>query len=293
MVTTLERSSLIPAKEDLQYADDLTMPSDFPVRKGLTYKAKKEADFLYSIARGIMLITGSPGSGKDLFGISLCALNKYYFRDIFNTSKPRKILLDFLPKRAFGEYVPFTPETMLNEIKRMAKASKMDGFEKSNDEKESDFIGEATQNWALEGEGEILLRGGILYLSELRRYCYNRDSMKAINKYIGSLCTIYRHLDLLILGTHVKANEIDRKNFLEHTTHWVKCSWQGYNTTKAKIERTVFVDGNQVLEGLGKPKYLRVNGKKPREYLNGHCYYDLYDTKCMVNLRPVMPTKGR
>lgn len=273
-----------------KYIDELDQLEDFPIREGLGWKARKEASFIRSIARGVMLITGSQGSGKDLFGISLCAMNKYYLADIIDPSRPRKILLDFYPKRAFGEYIFFDPEIMLQEINKMAKAAKMEGFETSEDPEESDFIKESTRKWALEGEGELLLKGAVMYLSELKRYCYNRNPHSPINKYIGSINTLWRHLDLLVLGTHVKSNEIDVKSFLEYVTHNVNCDWSmtREHTTVVTLSSVRYMSGNDVYKVVGKKRKFLVNGNEPKTFLDGKKFYDLYETKNIVNIKPAL-----
>jgi len=267
--------------QTLYYADENTT-EDFPLRPDLTWKERKEAELLYTIARGVTLITGPPGSGKDLFGVSLCALNKYYFN--------RRILLDFLPKKAFGEYTLFNAQVMMQEINKMAKSAGVEGYEESQDEKEKDEITTSLgQKWAT-GEGSTLLQDSILYLSELKRYCYNRNPHNRFNKFIGSICTIWRHLDLLILGTHVKRHEIDQYSFLSYVTHWAKCSWSltRPNTTDVRINRGAFIGVNDVYQVEGRPVVLHVDGAKPRAFLDGKCFFDLYETKNLVNLKPVV-----
>ena len=269
-----------------RYADDLDDLDDFPLREGLGWKARKEADLLRTIARGVMLITEPPGSGKDLFASSLCALNKYYFG--------RRILLDFIPKRAFdeidggGKYVLFNAKVMIQEINKMAKASGVEGIETSDDPKEDrDFIKEATAEWVL-GEGGILFKNAILYMHELKRYCYNRNPHARINKFISSLNSFWRHLDLLVIGTHTKAHEIDQYSYLDHVTHWAKCSWSitQRHTSDVAVRRGAFIGSSDVYNVEGMPIIFHVNGNEPRGFLGGRRFYDLYKTKAMANLRP-------
>ena len=60
-----------------RYADDLDEMQDFPLREGLGWRGRREAKELRTISRGVMLVTGEPGSGKDLLGVSFCARQKY------------------------------------------------------------------------------------------------------------------------------------------------------------------------------------------------------------------------
>jgi len=265
-----------------RYADEIDELEDFPLKEGLGYKARKEAEFLYSIARGVMLVTGQPGSGKDLFGISLAAMNKHYFG--------RRILLDFLPTRAFGDYTLFNAKVMMQEINKMARMSGVEDLTETNKSEEKALIvADASKKW-VEGEGEALLKGSVLYLSELKRYCYNRNPHNPFNKFIGSICTVWRHLDLLVIGTHVQKHEIDQYSYLAYVSHWAKCSWSlsKPNTTDVKVARGAFIGSHNVYDVEGKPILVHVDGDKPRSFLDGNRFYDLYKTKSMVNLKPVL-----
>lgn len=269
--------------EQLEYEDDIEATSDFPLRPDLSRREQKEAEFLRTMARGVMLVTGQPGSGKDLFGASLAWLNKYYFG--------RRILLDFIPKKAFGEYTLFNAKVMMQEIEKMARLAGTDGVatDKKKQKEQEEFAEDISKKW-VEEQGETLLKGSVLYLSELKRYCYNRNPHNPFNKFIGSICTVWRHLDLLVIGTHVQKHEIDRYSFLEYVTHWGKCSWSlsRPNTTDVTFTRGAFIGAGGVYDVTAKPVVLHVDGSKPRGILNGKRFYDLYSTKNMVNLKPVV-----
>lgn len=266
-----------------RYADEIDEMLDFPLRLGVGWRARREAKQLRTISRGVMLVSGEPGSGKDLFATSFCARQKYLF--------DRRILLDFLPKRAFGDYTLFNAEVMAREIDKMAKLSGVEGIEGSNDSQEVDeFVEDATKHWALEGAGEVLLKNSILYLSELKRYCYNRNPHNRFNKFIGSINSVWRHLDLLVIGTHVLAHEIDQYTYLAYAKLRAKCDWSisRPHTTDVTIARGAFIGADCVYRVEGRPLVLHVDGDAPRGWLGGSRYYDLYRTKSMMNLKPVV-----
>jgi len=272
------------AVETLRYVDDLDGMDDFPLREGLPWRRRKEADTLRMIARGTMGVFGERGSGKDLFGVSISYLMKYYFG--------RRILLDFLPKKAFGEYVLFDAPAMMREINNMAKAAGVEGIENSADQNEYDeFVGDATQKWVLEGEAYTLFKGAVWYLSELKRYCPKRNPHNKFNKFVGSINSIVRHLDMLVIGTHVYENEIDRFTFLQYAQIRAYCEWcmVREHTTKVRIRRTGYIGADISLGNVeGKPLILFVDGNAPRDFLGGKRFYDLWKSKNAVNLRPVM-----
>ena len=268
----------------LRYTDDIDGMDDFPLRPGLHWKRRKESETLRTIGRGTMGVFGERGSGKDLFGMSVAYLNKYYFG--------RRILLDSLPKRAFGEYHLFDAMAMMREINKMAKAAGVEGIETSTDQTEYDeFVGDATEKWVLEGEGYTLFKGAVWYLSELKRYCYKRNPHNKFNKFVGSINSVVRHLDMLIIGTHVHENEIDRFTFLQYCNIRAYCEWclSREHTTKVRIRRTGYIGADISLGNVeGKPLTLFVDGNEPRDFLGGKRFYDLWKSKNAVNLRPVM-----
>jgi len=265
---------------ELEFAEDVQL-EDFPLREGLSYRERKEAEFLRTMARGVMLVTGPPGSGKDLFGSSVAWLNKYYFG--------RRILLDFIPKRPFGKYTLFNAKVMMQEINKMAKAAGTDAIADAKNGLDDKVVDDIAKKW-VEESGETLLKGSVLYLSELKRYCHNRNPHNPFNKFIGSICTVWRHLDLLIIGTHVQAHEIDRFSFLEYVTHRAKCSWSlsRPNTTDVRVSRGAYIGVNNVYDVTAKDVVVHVDGKKPRSILNGKGFFDIYPTKNMMNLKPVV-----
>lgn len=272
-----------------RYAEEVDGLDDFPIREGLGWRQRRAVRELLTISRGVMLVYGDPGGGKDLFGTSFCATEKYYFN--------RRCLLDFRPCRAFdeidggGKYVLFNGERMMFEINKMAKAAKVEQIENSADPKEQDeFITETTRKWATEGEGETLLKGSILYLSELKRYCYNRNPHNKFNKFIGSINSVWRHLDLLVIGTHILPHEIDKYTYLSYSKIRAKCTWSisQPHTTIVTVTRGAFAMADNVFMAEGKPMIIRVDGNEPRPFLNGRRFFDLYLTKNMVNLKPVL-----
>jgi len=249
-----------------------------------TWRQQKEIELFKTLYRGVMLVTGKPRSGKDLFGVSFSYLNKLYFE--------RPILLDFKPKRLFGNFVPFDPVVFLHEINRMAKQSKFvsDNLETPMSQKEEDYFKSSAYNW-LNTKGETLFKGAILYLSELKRYSYKRNPHSRMNKFIGSLCDIHGHLDLLILGTHIDHREIDYYSFLSKVTTWAHCKWSltKSNNTKVIIKRGSYISELGSFDVSLKPFIYWVDGAVSRSFLDGQRFYDLYVTKNEVNLMPVMP----
>jgi len=248
-----------------------------------TWAQKKEIELYKTLYRGVMLVTGKPRSGKDLFGVTFTYLNKLFFG--------RPVLLDFKPKRLFDNYIPFYPQTMIQEINKMARQAKFvsDNTETPMSKDEASYFEDHTQEWL--DRNETLFKGAILYLSELKRYCYNRNPMSRMNKFIGSLCDIHGHLDLLVLGTHIDHREIDFKTYLKNVTIWANCKWSltKRNNTVVTIRRGSYISEMGSFDVALKPFRYWVNGAMPRSFLDGQNCFSLYNTKNPVNLRPVLP----
>lgn len=265
-------------KPGLRFADDEDGDDTrgrFVPREGLSWYARKQVELLETIARGFMLISGEPGSGKDLFGVSTCSLYKYIF--------DRKVLLDFLPNKAFGKYTLFDVSTIIRKIRELAKAMKVEGIENSSDSKElAQWMEMATIKWLLEGEGYEIFKGAVYYVSELKKVAYNRNTPSRTNKFIGSLGTVWRHLDLLLMGTHVYENELDEKAFLQYAKLRTYCRQTVTpNLFKATIRRGMYTGENFVVSYEMKPLVFYINGAEPRDFLGGKRFYDLWSTKHM------------
>ena len=276
----------------LRYADDTDDMLEIPIRAGLNWRQKKDADFQRSISKGVGLVSGDPGSGKDLFTCSTAFMQKYYF-------PTRKVLLDFLPCRPFGEYIPFGMREMMHEINKMAKKAGVENAQNSKDPKEEEEFGEYLEGeaakWATEGEGELLFTDAVWYMQELRAKAYNRNPNGRTNKFIGGILTVWRHLDLLVMGTHTDPDEIDYKAFLKKVTWRAKCRWSitRPHTTIVTVARGVFIGGGGVFAVEQKPVLYLVDGDKPREFLDGKRLFDIYKSKNKdINLKPSLPKEG-
>ncbi len=268
------------------YYDDTDLESlyDIPVViQNPTYSQRKEIELLKTLYRGVMLVTGRPRSGKDLFGVSFSYLNKVYFG--------RPVLLDFKPKRLFGEYIPFNPTVLMQEINKMAKVanlSRLIDVDETMTTEQEEVFEKASKDW-LESN-EVQFKNAILYLSELKRYCYNRNPSNRMNKFIGHLCDIHGHLDLLILGTHIDYREIDKKTYLKNVSFWADCKWSlsRINHTRVTIRRGAYITELGNFDCALKDITYWVDGAAPRSYLDGHSFFELYNTKNLVNLKPVL-----
>jgi hypothetical protein len=229
-----------------------------------TREERREIRFLKSIYRGVMFVTGKARQGKDLFVMTLGKLNKRYFG--------RRILLDVKPRRLFGEYTYFNPRIMMMEINKMARLSGVGEVDEADLDKplrgkqEDEFV-KAAYEWI--DKNEVMFKGALVYLSELRRYCYNRNPHNRVNKFVGALATQWGHLDMLLVGAHIQEHEIDQWTFLGNVNLWVTCSWSltRLNTTDVKVRRGIYESEVGHFDVTLPPILYRVDGGVPREFL--------------------------
>ena len=157
---------------------------------GLTPNEKEQATKLYNLFNelwGVCIVVGDPGTGKDTFGNYLAYTIKRYF-------PWKRILRDEKPRRLFGEYAGLFNEQVLSEdLKRMREVAKGVGITKVDEVMEK-----AADEWVAK-EGSVLLKNSVLYLTEFWKYVYNREPHSPMNKTMGGIHKMKRHLDLSLI----------------------------------------------------------------------------------------------
>lgn len=240
--------------------------------------------------RGMMLITGDPGSGKGLFANTLAWKIKRYYEG-------RKALLDYKPRPLFGPYLPFDEEFLKGELSKMAELSKVriseipNNIDREDTEKIKD-VSKLANEWVRSKRGGIYLSNSVLVLEEFKRYLHNRRPMNPMGITIGHIITWWRHLDILIVGMTPFKREIDRISCLPYVTHEVRCTWQTDGRAKCTIFQTKWVSSKGILvmaRGKGTSMPIVIDGWKERPELGGQRYFDLYNSKYL----PALVTSGR
>jgi len=127
--------------------------------------------------------------------------------------------------------------------------------------------------------GEEKLTGGVLFSTEFWRYMHNREPFNPMGIILGAILKRWRHLDLLVIGNAPKRHELDRYSCLPYVTSEVKSSWLGHNKAGYRIFPTTYVGERGVLRLSGKPIPIKIDGGKPRDFLDGKRYFDLFVSK--------------
>jgi len=230
------------------------------VATNLTEIERKQAIVLYRLFNelwGVCLVTGDPGTGKDLFGNYL----SYKIKRCFPW---KRILRDERPRKLFGAYAGlFNEDTLAKDLAQMtliAKGMKKEGVDKALDA--------AADDWA-DGAGKVLLKNSLLYLTEFWRYCYNRNPHNPMNKTMGAIHKVKRHLDCLIVGTGQLASELDKKTCLPWVDWQVTCTRSASNKTGFVyyVTKVKYDTRKDMFIQLSKPFPIAFDAGRPRTHL--------------------------
>jgi len=242
---------------------------------GLSLEEKKQAVTLYRLFNelwGICLVLGAPGLGKDQFGNYLSYKIKHYF-------PWKRVLRDEKPRKLYGAYAGLFNEAVLSEdLARMRQIAKGVGITRVGE-----ALDKAADDWVT-GSGQVMLKNSVLYLTEYWRYCYNREPHNPMNKTMGAIHRMKRHLDCFVIGTGAgDESELDKKTCLPYIDWKVTCTRSVNNKTgfvyfvqKVKYDRRL-----DMLTPVSKPFPIAVDAGKPRS--------DLGDGKIVIrqsNYRP-------
>ena len=257
MMEKISNSDVQLFDESAGYEDE----GDVQFAPGLSDEDKQKAMVLYRLFNelwGLCLITGDPGTGKDCFGNYISYQIKRFFPH-------KRIMRDERPRKLYGEYAGLFNENVLAEdLARMkALSSGLQSFSERN------FVLEkAADDWVSK-RGQVMLKNSVLYLTEFWNYCYKRDPHKPINKTMGGIHKMKRHLDCLILGTTQQVEDLDRFTCLPWVDWQVICTRSRVNKTgfvfwvqKVRYDRRV-----EILIHTGRPFPIIVDAGKPIGYL--------------------------
>jgi len=225
---------------------------------GLSALDRRRATILYNFFNelwGLILVKGDPGVGKDLFGNYLQYNLKAWF-------PWKRILRDEKPRQLFGTYAGlFNEEVIHKDLQNMANIAK--GVKSSE---LGGLMDKVANDW-VKGAGEVLLKNSVLYLTEYWRYCYNREPHSPMNKTMGAIQKLKRHLDVLIIGTSQLTTDLDKKTSLPWVDWRVSCSRSIANPTGFSylIERVKYERRLDMLLALPRvPLRITFDAGKPR-----------------------------
>jgi len=195
---------------------------------GLTTDERKQATALYRLFNelwGVCGVFGDPGTGKDLFGNYLTYKIKTYF-------PWKKIIRDEKPRRLYGRYdALFNEEILQSDFKAMRQIATGGKDIKDGDwSKVNRKLDGLVDKW-VEKEGQVLLKNSVLYLTEWWRYCNIAETNSLMNKTMGGIHKMKRHLDCLVLGTAQIVEDLAKKTCKRWMDWKVTCTRSKSNPT--------------------------------------------------------------
>ncbi len=240
------------------------------LREGLTENELKLAPLYASLAIGMMVVTGTPGSGKGVFSNHLA----FRLRRMFEN---KRVLLDYKPTSVFdlgnenNRYIYFNTELLTNEIGKMAEKSDIaiigeNGTWKNTKKLTKQQMLENTRSvaskWAK--SNEIILLNAVMLLDEFKRYFHNRNPMNPLGITLGHVVSVWRHLGILILGMCPYLHEIDQFSIHPYMSHEIKCSSAADGRTFfADYYRKKSITSKGVVNVEGRPVRIKVDGRAP------------------------------
>ena len=291
--------------------DETPEPDDIyhlNLRPGLEDWEIEEARILAPFSRGLMLITGEVGAGKGTFANPFAwKMRRYFQKPVGMDYMPRKLFDDYYnapkvwneKKGKFDlaeKYFLFDENTLMKDLRNMHQVA----MGQSNDlnKRVSEFenlknsaLKTLANKWIAE-QGIVRMQNSVLVLDELWKYVHNRDPHNKMGRTIAGIIKIWRHLDLLMIGMAPRKDEIDVKACLRYITHEVRCEWMSTkkNTTKATIYPVRFITSRGNFNISGKPFVIYMDGGREREFLGGKRYFDMFNSKNAISLKPASMT---
>lgn len=238
----------------------------------LTEEEIEDAMFWKKYQRGIWLIVSPPGSGKDAIANMVAYKMKYYFG--------KTPLLDYKPCAPFGYYEFLDTRKIVEELDKMSVGTKAKAKTLKEQEELADDV---SRDWLI--GRQHMFRHSTVVLNEFPRYMEKRRNGSPMGILLSHLFTIWRHLDVLIIGIATSERYLDQRAF-EELTAKVHCSWSMTRkmTTLVFINPVKFVESSGVLVKSGLPDILVVNIEKPQTILGGLGWKDLFNTEQDISL---------
>lgn len=242
--------------------------SRLKLRDGLSAIEEKDARFWLPYMKGLMLVSGPPGSGKGVFGHMLTWKAKRYYEG-------KLAMLDTKPRRLFGLYHPFTREVLVEQLMRIEDAM---GWKVLSEKGSEDYLEvESDVSLGDVSSGYIFLKNAIVLLDEFHSYM-DRRVRRPMGHAIGDLFKIWRHLNMLVIGMTTEEGDLDYKRCIRAVTSFARCrvSIKNPDVFVVTLKKVKF-DGSG-LRQTGKKVTITINGARAREALGGLRYYDLFNS---------------
>ncbi len=297
-IRTLDDIKKLP--KEIIYDDSIDKGNDYKIRSDIVDEEEiEDALFWKDYARGVMLVSGAAGQGKDMTAHMIAyKLHRYFGLTVVSDTPPRSL---------FGDYVPFSEAFLADQLDRMYEvathtvphekyinnmANKLKSFgykpkealEKAmlEEEKytETPRVDEKTGKW-ISSRGEVFIRNAVWLLSEFgAKYMNIEQPHSPITKTIlYNIFPIWRHLNCVIIGNTQEVKDINRRCEPKITAE-IRCTRMLYKPDpsrllfQANLRSLKYISSMGELEYSGNKVPLRVDGSKIREFLGRELVYE-------------------
>jgi len=253
---TKELNNVALFDESAGYEDDIGIR----VARGLTEQEQQQASILYRLFNelwGVCIVVGAPGMGKDVFLNYIGYTCKRYFPN-------KRIMRDEKPRRLFGSYAGlFNPEVVREDLAKMSEVAKGVGATKIDN-----MLEKAADEWVTD-KGTALLHNSITLLTEFWKYVYNREPHSPMNKTMGAIHKMKRHINILIFGGVQLPSDLDKKTCKPWIDWRVNCTRSRRDSTRYTyfIEKVAYDRRTDKLISASKPLAIPVDAGKPRDFI--------------------------
>lgn len=250
------------------------------LRDDLNEKEIEDALFWYPFSRGLWLIIGYRGCGKDGF--------RTHIQELFRRLYGRRAIMDDKPRALFGEYIPFSLTMFDDQLKRIRYQTLV----QSDKVGEELNLGEETDLKKLREEqkdysGEIFLKNSTLHLGEFAKYHPRRNPNNPVTMTLCDFYSTLRHWDILVMGSTTKLADLEVIRLQPEISAYVYPKYREYvdkegvrhGIIKAKFCPLEFHSATGTLRLKQRPFNYIIDIFKEREYLGGKAIKDLYNTK--------------
>jgi hypothetical protein len=234
---------------------------------GLSEHERRQATALYRLFNelwGLCVIRGEPGAGKDTFLNWLLYTLKRYFPG-------KRILRDEKPRALFGPYAGlFNEERIQEDLKRMREVAKGSGKQSAGDVNYLNALEKAAEEWVGGDGAKVMLQHSVVGLTEYWKYVYNREPHNPMNKTMGGIHKMGRHLDTLIAGCVQLETDLDKKTCKPFINWRVTCTRSVRDSTRYTyiVQRVKYDQRLDLLVPISRiPTTIPVDAGKPRSFI--------------------------
>ena len=244
-----------------EVAEFLQMPTQDVITIEKLYNA---ATFWERFVRGIILIFGEEGAGKDLLAHFLA----FWFREAYG----KVPILDSKPSQKFGfPVIPFSDEFLISQIKRINSMVSA----KSNATAKI----ESSKEWHAD-DGQVFIKNCTFLFSEFSNVMHKMTQSNPKARLMGRIAKQWRHLEYCMITCDADKNSLDPNYFYPRVTCEIKAiQHEADDVFCYRIQPLKYNTADKALQTAGPREYVYLVGNEPHPCLNWNRPYDIYVTK--------------